>query len=83
MLTLYINPKCPYCIKTMEVAKELHSILTIKSKVEEGVTEEVITLGGTQQFPFLTDSENGTKLYESDDIIAYLRAHPNANNVSR
>ena len=72
MLTLYVNPNRPYCIKTMKRAKELHSPIVIKSKEEKWVTEEVVEKGGTQQFPFLTDSENDTALYESEAIIAYL-----------
>lgn len=32
---------------------------------------EVIKLGGKSQVPFLVDGKN--KLYESDDIIAYLK----------
>ena len=56
----------------MERAKELHSPIDIKRKDDEGITEEVVRLGGKQQFPFLTDSENDTKLYESQAIIAYL-----------
>lgn len=75
MLTLYINPTCPYCIKTMEKATVLHSPLLVKSKRDEGTIEEVVRLGGVQQFPFLTDSENGQKLYESEDIISYLEAY--------
>lgn len=60
---------------TMERARELHSPIVIKSKSEAGVTEEVVHLGGEQQFPFLTDSTNGTKLYESEAIIEYLEEY--------
>ncbi len=75
MLTLYVNPNCPYCIKTMERAKELHSPIVIKSKEEMGVIEEVVEKGGKQQFPFLTDSDNDSALYESEAIIAYLESY--------
>ena len=59
----------------MQRAKELHSPIVIKSKAEVGVIEEVVRLGGEQQFPFLTDSENNSHLYESDAIILYLEEY--------
>lgn len=59
----------------MERATTLHSPLLVKSKRDEGTIEEVVRLGGVQQFPFLTDSENGQKLYESADIISYLEEY--------
>ena len=31
-----------------------------------------IELGGKSQFPYLVDPNTGTRMYESDDIVAYL-----------
>ena len=45
---------------------------TLKNIEEEGNVEKLITLGGKRQVPFLINDEDETKLYESDDIIAYL-----------
>ena len=59
----------------MERATTLHSPLLVKSKRDEGIIEEVVSLGGVQQFPFLTDSDSGKKLYESEDIISYLEEY--------
>lgn len=74
MITLYINPHCPFCRKTLEAAKSLGLTVTTKDKNLPGVAEEVEALGGKRQYPFMVDSETGTKMYESTDIIAYLTA---------
>jgi glutathione S-transferase len=72
MITLYVNPECPFCIKTVEVARELGVPLTVKDVHEEGVSEELVELGGKKQMPFMVDDEDGVSMYESDDIMAYL-----------
>lgn len=33
----------------------------------------LLKLGGKAQVPFLDDIENGTSMYESDDIIEYVK----------
>jgi len=72
MITLYINPECPFCKKTVETARELGAPVTLKDVHEPGVTEELIQLGGKRQMPYMVDDEDGVSMYESDDIIAYL-----------
>jgi len=44
-----------------------------KNVDDEGVTEELIALGGKKQEPFLVDSETGESMYESDLITEYLQ----------
>ena len=34
---------------------------------------ELVALGGKMQVPYLVDPNTGTAMYESDDIVAYLR----------
>ena len=34
--------------------------------------QEVIEMGGKAMFPYLVDDNNGTRMYGSDDIVAYL-----------
>jgi glutaredoxin len=72
MITLYINPACPFCRKTLETARELNVPLTVKDIHDEGVAEELIRIGGKKQMPYMIDDERGVSMYESDDIIAYL-----------
>jgi glutathione S-transferase len=41
----------------------------------EEALAELMELGGKHQTPFFLDSESGVSLYESNDIIDYLREH--------
>ena len=40
---------------------------------DESVRAELIEKGGKAQVPYLVDDEKGTAMYESGDIIEYLR----------
>lgn len=72
MITLFINPNCPFCMKTLEVAKEVGAPLTVKDIHDPSVAEELVAKGGKKQMPFMVNDEDGVSMYESDDIIAYL-----------
>lgn len=72
MITLYIKPGCPYCMKTVEEAKALGLTVTEKSIYEPGISEELIARGGKRQMPYMVDEEHGVEMYESEDIIHYL-----------
>ncbi len=76
MIQLYLWDSCPFCRKVSMAAAELGLV--------EGEDFEVIPAGpgtagqsaveargGSQMVPFLIDGQ--TAMYESDDIIAYLR----------
>jgi glutaredoxin 2 len=73
MITLYINPTCPYCIKTMKVAHDLHIPLDLRDIHTPELLEELVRLGGKKQFPYMVDTERGVSMYESDDIMHYFR----------
>lgn len=75
MLTLYRRTNCPYCLKVLEVAKELGVSFEEKFIDDPAVAAELVLRGGKRQVPYLVDSERGAEMYESDDIIEYLRAH--------
>ena len=72
MITLYINPNCAYCAKTVEVAKEVEAPLILKDIHDPVFAAELMELGGKRQMPFMVDDETSTMLYESDDIMKYL-----------
>ena len=73
MLDLYILETCPYSKKVMEFLKE-NDIKFNKHDVSEPENYESLQyLGGKSQVPFMIDEENGVKMYESDDIIEYLK----------
>ncbi|MDR2715092.1 MAG: glutathione S-transferase N-terminal domain-containing protein [Coriobacteriales bacterium] len=71
-LTLYYKPTCPYCQKVLRfieaagIEVELADIAVAENR------ERLIEVGGKVQVPCLFI--NDTALYESDDIIAYLRS---------
>ena len=75
MYTLFFKPTCPFCQKVLSYAEKHDVTFTLKNIQEPEVAEELVHLGGKKQVPFLVDEEGGMKLYESDDIIAYLEKH--------
>ncbi len=40
---------------------------------DPAIMEELIKRGGQRQVPYLVDETTGTEMYESDDIVNYLR----------
>ena len=75
MITLYINPTCPYCVKTMKVAHELNIPLDLRDVHTPEMLEELVRVGGKKQFPYMVDTERGVAMYESDDIMQYFSMH--------
>lgn len=73
MLDLYILESCPYCKKVLsflETTSEKYNKIDINIKQNE---EALIKLGGKRQVPFLVDNDRNVQMYESDDIIEYLK----------
>ena len=48
----------------------LYNKIDIKDKTNE---ESLIKLGGKRQVPFLVDTDRNIQMYESNDIIEYLK----------
>ncbi len=73
MLDLYISETCPYSIKVMNYFNS-HNIDYNKKDITKGENlEKLIELGGERQVPFLHDTDNDVSMYESDDIIEYVK----------
>ena len=73
MLDLFVLDSCPYCQKVMNYLKENN--IPFK-KFETSDNENVLRLlsiGGKDQVPFLYNEETNDKLYESENIIEYLK----------
>ena len=75
-LKLYMFETCPFCRKVLNEIEssgrtdvELHNIH--KSELDR---MELISVGGKQQVPCLFI--DGKPMFESDDIVAWLRANP-------
>lgn len=74
ILKLYEFEGCPFCRLVREVLTELDLDVLIQPCPKGGLRfrPEVIAKGGKTQFPWLEDDNTGARLYESEDIIAYL-----------
>jgi len=74
-LVLYYYPTCPYCRKVTRLIDK-HNLEEIKLKninQDEQAESELIEIGGKRQVPCLFI--DGDPLYESDDIINWLKTH--------
>ena len=71
-LVLYYKTTCPYCRKVISFM-EAHglSLPTVNVDVETGARQTLAEKGGKVQVPCLFI--DGRPLYESDDIIAWLK----------
>ena len=73
MLDLYVLDTCPYCKKVMAYLDE-HNMEYNKINIEDKSNEEaLIKLGGKRQVPFLVDKDRNIQMYESSDIVEYLK----------
>ncbi|MGN1154469.1 MAG: glutathione S-transferase N-terminal domain-containing protein [Candidatus Gastranaerophilaceae bacterium] len=73
MLEIFILETCPYCHKVLTFLDE-NNIKYKKIDIAQKQNEEaLIKIGGKRQVPFLVDKKNGVEMYESDDIIEYLK----------
>ena len=73
MLKLFILETCPYCHKVMDFL-EKESIRYEKIDITDKNSESaLIRIGGKRQVPFLIDSDRNIQMYESNDIIEYLK----------
>ena len=70
-LSLYYSPSCPYCIKVLNFMRKNGIIIDLKSTLEPINLRTLLMVGKKNQVPCLFIE--GKPLYESDDIIAYLR----------
>jgi glutathione S-transferase len=74
-LELYDYEGCPFCRKVREALTEL-DLDYIARPVAHGSPRRKLlkSLGGKVQVPYLVDPNTGTRMYESNDIVAYLDA---------
>ncbi len=71
-LTLYYKDTCPYCQKVLRFMQQNNISLPLKStQSDPNNRQELLKIGGKTQVPCLVI--DGTALYESDDIIQWLK----------
>jgi len=73
MLNLYVSQYCPYCKKVMNFLNENNIDFNIMDVSSEENFDKLVSLGGKDQVPFLNDTDNDVLMYESDDIIEYIK----------
>lgn len=73
MFDLFVLETCSYCKKVMAFMDEKgvkYNKIDITNKTSE---EALIKMGGKRQVPFLVDTDRNIQMYESNDIIEYLK----------
>ena len=71
-LTLYIMNTCPYCQKVVRFMQQAKISVPIKDTLADSkYRQELLSIGGQTQVPCLVI--DGKPLYESDDIIKWLK----------
>ena len=72
MIQLYFKRGCPYCKKVLDtIHEEIAEDFEVHYKKHPENEQLVQEKGGKVQFPLLIDED--VVMYESDEIIAYLR----------
>lgn len=74
MLTLYIKTGCPFCHTVLDAGEDLGVSFEQKNIADDTVAAELVMRGGKRQVPYLVDNGQGVEMYESKDIVKYLRA---------
>lgn len=73
MIRLFMLDTCIYCKKVMEYMNE-NGIAYEKIDISQKENEEaLIRLGGKRQVPFMIDTDKNIEMYESSDILEYLK----------
>lgn len=73
MLELYYSETCPYCRRVIEYLRENDIDFSPKDVSIPQYYDELMELGKIAQVPFLVDTDNNVKMYESDSIISYVK----------
>ena len=72
MIDLYMQNDCPYCNKVISFLNDNNILFNKYDTSNDDNVLRLLTIGGKEQVPFIYDSQNDVRLYESDDIIKYL-----------
>lgn len=75
MINLYILPTCPYCKKVIDYLKTTNLNYNLFDINEEKNLDVLMKMGGKRQVPFLFDNEKNITMYESSDIIEFLKTY--------
>lgn len=73
MFDLFILETCPYCKKVMDFLKENNIKYHKFDIINKDNVLRLLSIGGKEQVPFLYDEDTNDKIYESEDIIEYVK----------
>jgi glutaredoxin 3 len=80
MLNLYYKPSCPYCMRVVQANDQIGAPLVLHNILEDATAlTALLEKGDKRQVPFLEDTDRGVSMYESLDIVEYLRQHYGGN----
>lgn len=69
--SLYYKKSCPFCQKVLRFMDANSLNMDMRDTTQPGNQDDLVRAGGKKQVPCLV--MGSTAMYESDDIIAYLR----------
>lgn len=73
MIRLFMLDTCGYCRRVVEYLDE-NNIPYEKIDISEKENEEaLVRIGGKRQVPFIIDTDKNIEMYESNDILEYLK----------
>lgn len=72
-MILYMTHTCPYSRRVIETLETLGLKAELRNIQEEGNARELTERGGKEQVPYLVDESRGVEMYESEDIVEYLK----------
>lgn len=73
MIRLFMLNTCGYCRRVIEYLDE-NNIPYEKIDISEKENEEaLVRIGGKRQIPFIIDTDKNIEMYESNDILEYLK----------
>lgn len=74
LLEMYEFEACPFCRKVREVLSELDLEYVSRTVARGSAGRDVLRArGGKMMVPYLIDPNTGTEMFESADIVEYLR----------
>ncbi|MBQ3311419.1 glutathione S-transferase N-terminal domain-containing protein [bacterium] len=73
MLNIFILPTCPYCKRVIEYLESTNLKYELLDINNQQNYDSMMKLGGKRQVPLLFDNEKNIVMYESNDIIEYLK----------
>ena len=73
MFDLYYSETCPYCRKVLDFFEKENIKFNPRDVSEPENLRKLLEKGGKAQVPFLVDNDHDFSMYESNDIIEYIR----------